>query len=53
MNIEQCDQLAQCLDALRRDFYHPLGVIDFSGFRTAESLTPAEATARPCPPARC
>ena len=46
MNIEQCDQLAQCLDALRRDFYHPLGVIDFSGFRTAESLTPAEAQAR-------
>ena len=46
MNSEQRNQLLLCLNALERDFYHPLGEIRFSGFTASSSLTLPQAAAQ-------
>lgn len=43
MDTEQRGQLALVLNALERDFYHPLGELHFSGFKTEKQLSLREA----------
>ncbi len=38
MNVEQRDQLVLVIEALARDFYHPLGTISLSGFKADKKL---------------
>jgi len=45
MNIEQRDQLIRCIGALRRDFYHPLGELELSGFEEEAELSLEQALA--------
>lgn len=47
MNKEQIDQLYQCLDALQRDFYHPLGPIEYQGFKADEAYSLEQACNHP------
>ena len=47
MNVEQKGQLALVLHALMRDFYHPLGEIDLSGFVAAHTMLLDEAQRQP------
>ena len=39
MKLETHGQIAHLLKALERDFYHPLGEIDFCGFVTKDLLS--------------
>jgi len=43
MNVEQRDQLVLVMEALKRDFYHPLGKISLSGFKAEKKLSLSEA----------
>jgi len=43
MNIEQRDQLILWIDALTRDFYHPVGEITLEGFKAESKLLLSDA----------
>ncbi len=43
MHSEWKMRLAHWIETLKRDFYHPLGVMETSAFMTMDSLTPDEA----------
>lgn len=45
MNVEQRDQLELVLNALKRDFYHPLKELHFTGFPAGKKLLLEEAVA--------
>ncbi|MBE5774944.1 MAG: alpha-mannosidase [Clostridiales bacterium] len=47
MNVEQKDLLALVLNALKRDFYHPMGEIALSGFVAQESMLLPQAQLEP------
>lgn len=47
MNIEQKGQLALVLNALMRDFYHPMGEIALSGFVAERTMLLEEARTQP------
>jgi len=50
MNVEQKGQLALVLNALQRDFYHPMGEIALSGFVAAETMLLPQAQLQPRSP---
>lgn len=50
MNAETRDQLALYLLALERDFYHPLGSVELSGFTADRDYTLEQAAAHPRSP---
>lgn len=50
MNIEQRGQLALALQALKRDFYHPIGEIALSGFVAEETMLLPQAQLQPRKP---
>ena len=44
MKVEQRDQLMLMIDALTRDFYHPVGEIALSGFKAEKKYLLKEFT---------
>lgn len=50
MKVEQRDQLMLMIDALTRDFYHPVGEIALSGFKAEKKYLLKEALTQPCQP---
>ena len=50
MNVEQRDQLILTIEALARDFYHPVGEIVLSGFKAERKMLLPEALEQPRQP---
>ena len=50
MKVEQRDQLMLMLEALTRDFYHPIGEIALSGFKAESKLLLKDAEKQPRQP---
>jgi len=50
MKVEQRDQLILMIDALTRDFYHPVGEIALNGFKAEKKYLLKEALTQPCQP---
>ncbi len=50
MNVEQRDQLILMIEALARDFYHPVGNISLSGFKAERKMLLGEAKVQPRKP---